>query len=91
MTKAQSTAQQIKELKIQLKEAQANEIKYTQKDLKLTAKIGGKGTVNIYGLGKNPVCLYMSQLVKLAKMLNDTGLQEFLVTNKDSLAIKKEE
>lgn len=88
---AQSIQAQIKQAKEQLKALQDKVISYLDKDLKLTTKIGEKGTINIYGLGKFPVCLYMSQAVKIQKLLNSPEFKKFIVDNQDKLAIKKEE
>lgn len=90
-TAAQKVAQEIKDIQAKLKELKANVLKFVQKDSKLSVQIGAKGTINIYGLGRYPVCLYMSQAVKLQKLLNDPEFQKFIVDNQAQLATKKEE
>jgi len=57
---------------------------------KLTAKVTDKGGVSVYGLGKFPVTLYASQLIRLNKLLNSTEFQEFITKNEAKLAKKAE-
>lgn len=83
-----STQQQIKELEAQLKALKAGipQNKFNG----LTVKIGDKGTINVYGLGRFPVCLYMSQLQKLTELVNNEDFADWLIENKDKLASKGE-
>lgn len=83
-----STQQQIKELEAQLKALKAGipQNKFNN----LTVKIGDKGTINVYGLGRFPVCLYMSQLQKLTELVNNENFADWLIENKDKLASKGE-
>ena len=53
-------------------------------------QIGDKGTVNIYGLGKFPVCLYLSQLMNLQSIINKPEFAQFIKDNMDKLAVKTE-
>lgn len=53
-------------------------------------EIGAKGTINIYGLGRFPVCLYLSQLVNLKEIVNSPEFSEFLSGNMDKVAVKTE-
>jgi len=57
---------------------------------KNSVKIGEKGTINIYGLGRFPVCLYMSQLIKLQKIINTPEFAQFLKDNAEKIAVKSE-
>jgi hypothetical protein len=52
-------------------------------DEKVTFKVGQKGGVSAYGLGRFPVTLYFGQWKKLLEAAND--LQQFLEENKDKL------
>ena len=53
----------------------------------LDFKIGEKGGVSVYGLGRFPVTLYYEQWTKL---LDAAGkLREFLEENKDKLKLKE--
>lgn len=54
----------------------------------LTVKIGEKGTINVYGLGRFPVCLYATQAVKLNELMNSQGFKEFIAANADKLSFK---
>lgn len=53
-------------------------------------EIGGKGTLNFYGLGKFPICLYFSQLKSLRETINSKEFADFLDANVDKLAAKAE-
>jgi hypothetical protein len=61
-----------------------------KKEERLTVQIGDKGTVNIYGLGRYPVCLYMSQAVRLEKLLTNPEFKQFIIDNNASLAKKED-
>lgn len=62
-----STAKQIQDLKAELKKLQETEVKKSVQvgKYKLTFKVGQKGTINIYGMGRFPTCLYPEQLKAL--------------------------
>jgi len=53
----------------------------------LQFKIGEKGGVSVYGLGRFPVTLYYEQWVRLLDAGAD--LREFLESNKDKLKLKE--
>jgi hypothetical protein len=63
--------------------------------LKLTTnkkvQIGAAGTINFYGLGKRPVCLYLSQLIALKEMINNPELSKFIQDNMSKVAVKVKE
>lgn len=80
---------QIKEAEQMLKDLKAKIISKTFAD-KLTVKIGEKGNLVIYGLGRFPVSLYASQAIRLGKLLNSPDFQEFVKQNAESLAKKEE-
>ena len=82
--------EQIKQAKAQLQALQSQVVSKTLPN-KVTVKIGEKGTVNIYGLGRFPVCLYLSQLQKLQSTINTPEFSQFLIDNMDKIAQKKEE
>ena len=50
-------------------------------------KVSEKGGVSMYGLGRFPVTLYLSQWQTVIN--NIEGLKEFLEANKDRLAVKE--
>lgn len=57
---------------------------------KLTLKVSEKGAVCLYGMGRFPVTLYMSQWQKVlahAKEI-EAFIEAFIVANKDKLAQK---
>jgi hypothetical protein len=89
-TAKQSSIQaEIKALKQKMADLQAKIISKTFAD-KLTVKIGEKGNLVVYGLGKFPVSLYASQAARLGKLLNSPEFQEFVQENSESLAKKTE-
>jgi len=53
----------------------------------LQFKVGEKGGVSVYGLGRFPVTLYYEQWVRLLDASPD--LRAFLETNKDKLKLKQ--
>ena len=53
---------------------------------KLEFRIGDKGGVSVYGLGRFPVTLYYEQWIKLLDAGED--LRAFLEANKNSLKLK---
>lgn len=83
---AQEALKQLKELKEQ-SEVKA---KIQGEDGKgLTVKVSQKGALSIYGLGRFPVTLYKSQLIKLAKSM--PSIMEFAQQNEDKLVSKASE
>ncbi|HEY2117650.1 MAG TPA: hypothetical protein VGH37_00575 [Candidatus Acidoferrum sp.] len=52
----------------------------------LEFRVGEKGGVSVYGLGRFPVTLYYEQWVRLLDMAKD--LREFLEENKHKLKLK---
>ncbi len=55
-------------------------------DEKLEFKVGQKGGVSVYGLGRFPVTLYYQQWIALLAVAPE--LHAFLETNKDKLKMK---
>jgi len=55
-------------------------------DEKLTFKVGEKGGVSVYGLGRFPVTLYYGQWIRLLAVSDE--LLDFLNKNKDKLKMK---
>ena len=55
----------------------------------LEFKVGGKGGVSVYGLGRFPVTLYYEQWVRLLDAAD--GLRAFLEENKSKLKLKTKE
>lgn len=81
--------EQIKQAEQALKDLK-NKIISKNFDDKLTVKIGEKGGLCIYGLGKYPVNLYASQAIRLGKLLNSAEFQAFVQENAENLAKKAE-
>lgn len=50
-------------------------------------KVSAKGAVSVYGLGRFPVTLYMSQWQALFEKADE--VKQFIVTNAASLAVKE--
>lgn len=55
----------------------------------LEFRVGEKGGVSVYGLGRFPVTLYYEQWVRLLDSAD--GLREFLEENKSHLKLKPKE
>jgi hypothetical protein len=53
----------------------------------LEFKVGAKGGVSVYGLGRFPVTLYYEQWIRLLDAAD--GLRSFLEENKSSLKLKE--
>ena len=52
-------------------------------------RVGAKGGVSVYGLGRFPVTLYYEQWIRLLDIAGD--LRAFLEENKSSLKLKERE
>ena len=70
----------VEQLQARIRELEA------ENDKPLTCKIGEKGGVSVYGLGRFPVTLYYEQWQKL--FANTDRIQSFLQANKPHLKIK---
>jgi len=55
----------------------------------LEFRVGEKGGVSVYGLGRFPVTLYYEQWIRLLDVSND--LRAFLEENKSRLKLKNQE
>ena len=64
------------------------EKKAERKKGSLEFRVGEKGGVSVYGLGRFPVTLYYEQWVRLLDMAKD--LREFLEENKHRLKLKEQ-
>ena len=60
----------------------------SKKSGRLEFKVGEKGGVSVYGLGRFPVTLYYEQWMRLLGAAD--GLREFLEENKSKLKLKGE-
>jgi hypothetical protein len=72
--------------------AQIEELKKqagTRKKGSLEFRVGEKGGVSVYGLGRFPVTLYYEQWIRLLDIAGE--LREFLETNKSKLKLKTAE
>ena len=54
--------------------------------VRATIKVSSKGGVSVYGLGRYPTTLYLSQWEKLLDMVPQ--IEAFIKSNKASLAVK---
>lgn len=52
----------------------------------LTCKVSEKGALSIYGMGRFPITLYLSQWERLAQNFDAIG--KFVEANKDKFAVK---
>lgn len=77
MTKAQMEAR-IAELEAKVK---------PHAPARITYKVGAKGGVSVYGLGRFPVTLYAQQWGRLFEQAE--GICKFIEQNKDGLAFKE--
>lgn len=57
------------------------------KDSKPTFKVGAKGGVSIYGLGRFPVTLYKEQWLKLLALADE--IRAFIADNEEQLKTKE--
>lgn len=69
----------IKELEAKLAAAEAQ--------VKATLKVSSKGGVSLYGLGRFPVTLYLSQWEKLFSQVPE--IKAFIKANESKLAVKE--
>ena len=54
-------------------------------------KLGSKGNVCVYGVGRYPVSLYASQWAVLIEKVKSGKLEAFIAANHDKLSFKSEE
>ncbi len=87
--KPQEIRNELKALKERMADLQKQIPTMTTED-KVTVKVGEKGGLVIYGLGRFPVHLYASQAIRLQKLMNSDKFQEFVMANQDKLAKKAE-
>jgi len=72
------------ELQAYVKQLESNATKVTSDGVGI--KIGSKGGVSVYGLGRFPVTLYTSQWERL--FAHTDVIRQFIVDNADKLAVK---
>ena len=76
------------DLKAELEKLRAeNEALKKTKEKGLTMKIGEKGGLSVYGLGRFPVTLYKEQWKRLLSMADE--IQAFIKANDDKLKTKE--
>lgn len=71
----------------QLKQRVAELEKKSNGNAELNFKVGDKGGVSVYGLGRFPVTLYYEQWVRLLDSAD--GLRQFMEDNKSKLKLKQ--
>ena len=74
------------EQKIARLEAENSALK-TKKVVPITMKIGEKGGVSVYGLGRFPTSLYKEQWIRLLDKADD--IRAFIAANEKRLATKE--
>lgn len=85
MNTATNTTETI-EQKIARLEAENSALK-TKKIQPITMKIGEKGGVSVYGLGRFPTSLYKEQWLRLLDKSDD--IRAFITANESRLAVKE--
>lgn len=70
-------------------QAQNAKLKQAQQR-KLSCKVGEKGNVCVYGLGRFPVSLYLSQWDQLIPFIKSGAVEEFIEDNRSLLSVKGE-
>jgi len=87
--KAEDLAKMIEQLKAENEALRAKvKVKGSVTSTGLSLKVSEKGAVSIYGLGRFPVTLYGTQILKLAETMPE--ILAFVAENKDKLASKPE-
>ncbi|OGP99764.1 MAG: hypothetical protein A2Z40_04005 [Deltaproteobacteria bacterium RBG_19FT_COMBO_60_16] len=71
---------------LQARIAELEKQSVAKKSGKLEFRVGGKGGVSVYGLGRFPVTLYYEQWTRLLDVAGD--LRAFLEENKSRLKLK---
>ncbi len=56
---------------------------------KLNCKVSTKGAVSIYGLGKWPVTLYLSQWEAFLPFVKSGAVERFIEVNRSQLSVKE--
>jgi hypothetical protein len=83
-----SNSNQVRDLEAQIAELKAENAKLSAKKAKsMSMKIGTKGGLSVYGLGRFPVTLYKSQWNKLLSIVPD--IKQFIDDNADKLKDKE--
>lgn len=54
----------------------------------LSLRVGDKGGISIYGVGRFPVSLYRSQVEKVIQIVKNGELEAFIIANTSKLATK---
>jgi hypothetical protein len=76
------------DMKAELEKLRAeNEALKKTKEKGLTMKIGEKGGLSVYGLGRFPVTLYKEQWIRLLAMTDE--IRTFINANRDKLKTKE--
>lgn len=79
----------IKKIQALMAELSAEEVKALTKAKTGNIKVSGKGGISVYGLGRFPVTLYKSQMLKFLDMADQ--IREFISENEALLASKDAE
>jgi len=75
------------ELKAKLAQLE-KEVETKKRSGELSFKVGDKGGVSVYGLGRFPVTLYYEQWNRLLAAAND--IKQFMEENKSKLKLKEQ-
>ena len=80
---------ELEALKAQLAAANAKiEAMKADRQAKLTCKVSEKGAVSVYGLGKWPVTLYLSQWEAFLPFVKSGAVERFIEANRSELSVK---
>ena len=55
---------------------------------RLSCKVSDKGALSIYGLGRFPVTLYLSQAERLIDFIKSGVVETFIKANRDKFSVK---
>lgn len=66
---------------------QINALELKNKQKGNNIKVSVKGAISVYGLGRWPVTLYKSQMIKFLALHNE--IEQFIVNNEASLTVKE--
>jgi len=76
------------EIQAELERLRAENARLKGGQSRVSLKVGAKGGVSLYGLGRFPVTLYKEQWAKLLAMADE--IREFIKENEGSLKAKPE-
>lgn len=88
MTQVQNMTREQLEAWVANLEAQNTQLK-ADSQRKLSCKVSEKGAVSVYGLGRWPVTLYLSQWEAFIPFIKEGTIERFIETNRSMLSVKE--